>query len=57
MIVIERELDRIGRRYELQNPCPFFPVTSFILPIDFLAFQPEGFLFAPEGKKGVNVLC
>lgn len=57
MIVIERELDRIGRGYELQNPCPFFPVTSFILPIDLSAFQLEGFLFAHSGRKGVNGLC
>ena len=57
MILIERELDRIGGGYELQNPCPFFLVTSFILPIDLLAFQAEGFLFALEGRKGVNGLC
>ncbi len=36
MIVIERELDRIDSGYKIQNPYPFFPVTSFILPVDSL---------------------
>lgn len=39
MIVIERELDRISGEIVIQDPCPFFPVTSFIIPID--TFEPS----------------
>lgn len=39
MIVIERELDRIKGEYIVQDPCHFFPVTSFIIPVD--TFKPS----------------
>ncbi|GAB1475849.1 hypothetical protein MASR2M70_06810 [Bacillota bacterium] len=55
MIVIERELDRIEEGVKTQNPCPFFPVTSFILPLDSIeAFHLEGFSFYVFERRDIS---